>query len=54
MRQLPFDYSRCLHEACQLRARCLRQLSPGRPEYQLYLEFPGGEDCHGFIDASED
>jgi hypothetical protein len=53
MRQLPFDYSRCMNEGCPLRDRCLRKLSPGHPTYQVYTAFPGGEDCRGFIDATD-
>ncbi len=53
MRQLPYDYSRCANSKCPLARFCLRHLSPGRPDWQVFSEFPGGESCHGFIDANK-
>ena len=43
---LPYDYSRCANETCQLPCR---RKEPGRPEYQVFSIFPGGEDCHARI-----
>lgn len=43
---LPYDYSRCGNEACNLPCR---RKEPGRPDYQVFSLFPGGEDCHARI-----
>lgn len=52
---LPYDYPRCGitpgSEACPLAVRCARRLDPGHPTYQAYSAFPGGMDCHGYIEA---
>jgi len=51
--KLPFDYSRCDNENCPLSQKCARFLDPGHPTYQVYTDYPGGEDCYGFIDVTE-
>ena len=50
---LPYDFSRCPNDACELRKKCLRWLSPGRPEGpQVFTAYPGGSGCYGFISAT--
>lgn len=50
---MPFDMSRCAvapgNAACPLAARCLRRIDKGRPTYQAYTAYRGGDDCDGFI-----
>jgi len=51
--KLPFDYSRCLREECPLSRKCARFMDPGRPKYQTFTDYPGGEGYYGFIDVTE-
>lgn len=52
---LPYDYSRCANLTCELHEKCLRWLSPPRPDGpQSYTAYPGGDDCHGFIPMEAD
>ena len=51
---LPYDYSRCPGIGCGVKNRCLRFLSPGRPDgHQVFTTFTGGADCPGFIPLEE-
>lgn len=49
MTDLPYDYSRCLRDDCELGMSCLRKLSQGHPTRQVCQEFPGGPDCYAYI-----
>ena len=52
---LPYDYSRCPGDDCKLKTKCLRFLSPGRPDgHQAFTVFAGGDDCPGFIPLNDD
>ena len=53
MTRLAFDTHRCTRDNCPLAARCMRK-TPGHPTYQAYSEFPGGIDCHGFIEGRQE
>lgn len=43
---LPYDFSRCANESCELPCR---RKEPGHPTYQVFSPLPGGEDCHARI-----
>ena len=55
MRQLPFDFSRCLNaKDCPLQARCRRALLPPKGAFRIpYMDYPPGEDCEYFIPDRE-
>ena len=44
---LPYDYSRCVNATCKL---ACRRKEPGRPTYQAFTAYPGGDDCYGLIE----
>jgi hypothetical protein len=51
---LPYDYARCpepVRSQCSL--PCARK-QPGHDKYQTYSMFPGGADCHGFIEERKE
>lgn len=55
--QLAYDISRCLSAAdgtCPRRKTCARWMVPGREGGpQPFSAYPGGEDCHAYIDMNE-
>ena len=46
------DYSACTNALCELREKCAR-FRMVWSEYQAVSGFPGGKDCHGFIDVED-
>jgi hypothetical protein len=54
MTRLPYDDARCVPEiAGKCPLPCARK-QPGRPGYQAYAAFHGGDQCHGFIEDKSD
>lgn len=52
---LSYDIARCMAPGdCPLKYKCLRELSPRRPDGpQAVSLFDGGNDCTGFIPVAE-
>lgn len=50
---LPYDVSRCANADCPKRQTCARWLDPGRPGYQVFCLFKGGDDCPEYIPVGE-
>lgn len=50
---LAHDMSRCEQSiAARCPFACARK-QPGHPTHQVYTMFPGGDDCHGYIEDKD-
>ena len=45
------DLAMCGNSTCSVRHKCYRYLAEPNPQHQVWANFPGGEDCTGFVHA---